>query len=80
MQGFPVSSPTLPPTAALLDQLQLAYVLIDQRGLLVDANETLLRLTGYTSAEVLGRAYHEVFSPLSQREQRQQELLHLLRE
>ncbi len=81
MQGFSVSSsPILPPAAALLDQLQLAYILIDRQGLIAEANETLLRLTGYTSAEVLGRAYHEVFSPLGQREPRQQELLHLLRD
>ncbi|RYY18961.1 MAG: PAS domain S-box protein, partial [Cytophagaceae bacterium] len=81
MQGYLVPpAPTLPPTSTLLDQLQLAYVLLDRQGLLVEVNDTLLRLTGYTSAEVLGQSYHEVFSPLGQREQRQQELLHVLRE
>ncbi|MGI4865265.1 MAG: PAS domain S-box protein [Janthinobacterium lividum] len=81
MQGLPVLfSPTLPPAAALLDQLQLAYILIDRQGLIAEANETLLALTGYTSAEVLGQSYHELFSPISQREQRQQELLQIMRE
>jgi PAS domain S-box-containing protein len=81
MQGYLVPpSPTLPPASKLLDQLQLAYILLDRQGLLVEVNETLLRLTGYTSAEVLGQSYHEVFSPLGQREQRQQELLQVLRE
>jgi PAS domain S-box-containing protein len=81
MQGYLVPpSPTLPPASMLLDQLQLAYILLDRQGLLVEVNETLLRLTGYTSAEVLGQSYHEVFSPLGQREQRQQELLQVLRE
>ncbi len=81
MQGFLLpTSPTLPPAAALLDQLQLAYILVDRQGLLVEANETLLALTGYTSTEVLGRPYHELFSPPNQREQRQQELLQIMRE
>ena len=81
MQGSLVSpSPALPPAAALLDQLQLAYILIDRQGLIAEANDTLLHLTGYTSAEVLGQSYHEVFSPIGQREQRQQELLQVLRE
>ncbi|MGI4733762.1 MAG: PAS domain S-box protein [Janthinobacterium lividum] len=69
----------MPPASTLLDQLQLAYILVDRQGLVVETNETLLHLTGYTNAEVLGQSYHEVFSPLSQREQRQQELLQLLR-
>ena len=81
MQGFLLpTSPILPPAAALLDQLQLAYILVDRQGLLVEANETLLTLTGYTSTEAIGRPYHELFSPPNQREQRQQELLQLLRE
>ena len=73
MRGFLAPpSPTLPPASALLDQLQLAYILLDRQGLLVEVNETLLTLTGYTRAEVLGQSYHELFSPLSHREQRQQ--------
>ncbi len=81
MQGFPVSSaPITPPAPALLDQLQLAYLLLDRLGRIAETNDTLLHLTGYTSAEVIGRAYHEVFSPLGLRETRQQELLQVLRE
>ena len=81
MQGFSMPpSPTLPPTSALLDHLQLAYILLDRQGLVAEANATLLHLTGYTSAEVLGQSYHELFTPLSQREQRQQALLRALRE
>nr|GFC54504.1 hypothetical protein [Tanacetum cinerariifolium] len=57
MRGFLAPpSPTLPPASALLDQLQLAYILLDRQGLLVEVNETLLSLTGYTRAEVLARA------------------------
>jgi PAS domain S-box-containing protein len=81
MRGFLAPpSPTLPPASALLDQLQLAYILLDRQGLIVEVNETLLTLTGYTRAEVIGQSYHELFSPLSYREQRQQELLQVLRE
>jgi PAS domain S-box-containing protein len=81
MRGFLASpTPILPPAAALLDQLQLAYVLLDRQGLITEVNETLLTLTGYSRTEVIGQSYHELFSPISHREQRQQELLHVLRE
>jgi PAS domain S-box-containing protein len=81
MQGFSMSpSLILPPTTALLDQLELAYILLDRQGLIVEVNNTLLYLTGYSSEEVIGHSYHELFSPLAQREQRQQALLHVLRE
>gem|GEM_PF-769007 len=46
----------LPATALMLDKLQLAYVLIDRDGLIIEANDTLFNLSGYDQAELLGQS------------------------
>ena len=60
----------LPATALLLDQLQLAYVVIDRDGLIVEANDTLANLSGYDQVELLGQPFSKL-SPRSQQAERQ---------
>jgi len=50
----------LPATALMLDQLQLAYAVIDRDGLLVEANDTLVNLSGYDQAELLGQPFSKL--------------------
>ena len=50
--GVPLLAP-----AALLDQLQLAYLVFDRQGQLVEVNDTFLGFTGYERAELLGEGY-----------------------
>ncbi len=46
----------------LLDQLQLAYLIFDQAGELVEINDKFLTLTGYPRAELLGTGYYRLLS------------------
>jgi len=55
-------------------QLQLAYVVLDQDGLVADINDILLEISGYTRDEVLGKAYHPRLSPCSVQAERQAKL------
>ncbi len=54
----------------MLDQLQLAYVVIDRDGLVVEANNTLLNLSGYDQAELVGQAASKLL-PRAQQAERQ---------
>ena len=60
----------LPATALMLDQLQLAYAVIDRDGLLVEANDTLINLSGYDQAELLGQPFAKLL-PRSQQAEHQ---------
>ena len=62
----------------MLDQLQLAYVVLDREGLLVEANTTLFTLSGYEQAELLGQAFAAKLVPRAQRAERQAQLLRIL--
>ena len=53
----------LPAPAQLLDRLRLAYLVLDPAGILLDANATLLDLTGFTREEVVGHSYYDHFVP-----------------
>ncbi|QKG51993.1 PAS domain S-box protein [Hymenobacter sp. BRD67] len=68
------SEPLVPATALLLDQLQLAYLVLDRDGRITEVNETLARLTGYSPAELTGQYYHQLLTPPAQQAERQ---LHL---
>ncbi|MBU6122652.1 PAS domain S-box protein [Hymenobacter siberiensis] len=78
MASFSATSttrPVAPPLAALLDQLGQMYLLADLKGTIIDVNEALLALTGYTRDKVLGQLYHQLFSPPAERESRRREFL-----
>jgi PAS domain S-box-containing protein len=55
--------PLLPATALMLDQLQLAYVVLDCQGIFIDVNETFQGITGYSRDELLGQHYHQLLAP-----------------
>ena len=59
----------------LLSRTTLSYVLIDCEGSIVDVNDFFLEFTGYTREELLGRSYHNVFSPPAERAMRFQAFL-----
>ena len=76
MASFSATStarPVAPPLAALLDQLGQVYLLADLKGNIVEVNEALLALTGYTRDKVLGQLCYQLFSPPAERESRQRE-------
>ena len=60
-------TPVVPPLPALFDQLGQSYVLADRQGLIVDVNASFLALTGYGREQVLGRSFHRLFVPPSER-------------
>ena len=62
------SGPLLPATALLFDQLQLAYVVLDDQGLFTDVNQTFEDLSGYGRAELLGQPYPQLAPPAQQAE------------
>ena len=41
----------------MLDHLQLAYVVLDREGMVVEANDTLLAASGYAAAELIGMSF-----------------------
>jgi len=45
----------------ILERVQLIAVMIDRTGLITFCNDHLLRLTGWTRAELLGRNWYDVF-------------------
>jgi PAS domain S-box-containing protein len=47
----------------MLDQLQLAYIVLDSQGLFIDVNETFQGISGYSRAELLGQHYHQLLAP-----------------
>ncbi len=47
----------------MLDQLQLAYVVLDCQGIFIDVNETFQGISGYSRAELLGQHYHQLLAP-----------------
>ena len=53
--------------AELLDQLGQLYLLLDAQGIVLDVNEALLGLTGYTRQQVIGQVGYELFVPPSNR-------------
>ena len=59
----------------MLDQLGQLYLLVDTDGVIVEANDTFLSLTGYGRKQVLGQRGHEMFMAPGQREQRRREFL-----
>ena len=60
----------LPSPPQLLDQLRLAYLVLDADGMLQEVNDTLLDLTGFTRQEVLGQSYYARFVPPTQASER----------
>ncbi len=59
----------------MLDQLGQLYLLLDTEGVIVEANDTFLLLTGYSRKQVLGQRGHEMFMAPGQREQRRRDYL-----
>lgn len=57
----------LPTAATMFDQLRMVYVVINQRGVVEEINDQLLHLAGYEREQVLGRPYHQLFTPLARR-------------
>ncbi|MEJ7665679.1 MAG: PAS domain S-box protein [Hymenobacter sp.] len=47
----------------MLDHLQLAYVVLDREGVVVEANDTLLTISGYAATELVGRSLCERLVP-----------------
>ncbi|GAB3636154.1 hypothetical protein GCM10027422_17440 [Hymenobacter arcticus] len=47
----------------MLDQLQLAYIVLDCQGIFTDVNETFQGISGYSRAELLGQHYHQLLAP-----------------
>ena len=74
------SGPHLPATAHMFDQLQLAYVVFDGGGRIVEVNDVFVRLSGYERSQLLGQAYHRVLTPPAQQAERQAHLLRVLRD
>ncbi|QNH63689.1 PAS domain S-box protein [Hymenobacter sediminicola] len=64
----------------LLSRTTLSYVLADREGIILDVNDFFLEFTEYTRPEVIGKQYHELFSPPAEREVRQQSYLNCIRE
>jgi PAS domain S-box-containing protein len=54
----------------MLANLHLLSLMLDREGRITHCNEYLLRLTGWTADEVLGRSWFEVFVPAAQQEVR----------
>ncbi|MDQ2771219.1 MAG: PAS domain S-box protein [Bacteroidota bacterium] len=61
--------------ATLLDQLGQVYLLLDTDGVVVEANDVFLALTGYARKQVLGQRAHELFMAPDQREARRRAYL-----
>jgi PAS domain S-box-containing protein len=59
----------------MLDQLGQVYLLLDTDGVIVEANDSFLALTGYARKQVLGQRSHEMFMAPGQREQRRRDYL-----
>lgn len=76
---LPGTGPTSPPTAELLDQLGLAYVLNNRQGHIVDLNQTFVALSGYPVQELLGQSYHNLFAPPTERDLRRTAYLTCIR-
>ena len=51
----------------MLDHLQLAYVVLDREGVVVEANETLLTISGYAATELVGTSFCGRLVPREQR-------------
>ena len=68
----------LPATALMLDQLQLAYVVLDCQGIIIDVNETFQGISGYGRAELLGQPYHQLLAPSARQTTRAARLARIL--
>jgi len=62
----------------MFDQLQLAYVLLDHEGAIVEVNDTFLSICGYCPAELLGQSYHHLLAQPVRRAERQARLRRIL--
>jgi PAS domain S-box-containing protein len=51
----------------MFDQLRMVYVVINQQSIIEEVNEQLLQLTGYERHQVLGRSFHQLFTPPARR-------------
>ncbi len=56
-----------------VDNLNLYGIEVSKTGQIVYCNQYLLRVTGYTSEELIGKDYFEVFVPLPEQEDRRKE-------
>ncbi|MFC7669821.1 PAS domain-containing protein [Hymenobacter humi] len=57
----------------MLDQLGQVYVLLDVQGNVIEANDAFLTMVGYSREEVLGQRGFEMFTPPSDRANRQRQ-------
>ncbi|WP_158010988.1 PAS domain S-box protein [Hymenobacter lapidarius] len=62
-----------PPLATLLDQLGQMYVLLDVQGNVIEANAAFLAMVGYAREQVLGQRSFDMFTPPSDRANRQRQ-------
>ncbi|MBD2769455.1 PAS domain S-box protein [Hymenobacter sp. BT664] len=67
--------PAAPPLGSVLDQLGQVYALLDVQGIVLDTNEALLTMAGYSREQVVGQPFFELFTPARERAAQRQEYL-----